>query len=629
MKKIFGNIPVIPFAIFMIIAVAGIILSVQMPTVSIYQPMAAEIVVLDEPENNSELDPSSTIDFSWTPTNFVDPYTNCSLNIFTGYGWAQVPGSGELIDCSADDQCTITVPSNHPNLDLGLVWPVGAYRWKVACTGHPAKWSEEWRFDVVAAGPLPDLTILDASIEPNSVSYVTIKNIGEAESSTNQLKADWTQQTSCPAGTDGVWQPSDVPGVPGYYECWVFRDVPELDSDDETTIDIGSGLQDRSVTITVDSEKETIESDETNNMLTKNLVLAVVCSESDNGYYLNVKGNCINATGIYEDYCKEERVEGGWGVPDTYVTYLHEYRCSGTVCVDTKASCAFKYICVDGACEIEDTCTPAGGYCSVLPCVANYVSDSTKRCPDSMGFSQKCCMPATHTECQNRKCVVVQGLGTDECTTDANCRGGGSSGGTRTCKENWTLIQDWTPAVCNASRLQTKTWQDMNNCNTTSTLNITCTLQGNKCIQTRACIPPCTENWQCTDWSDCTPEGKQYRSCIDQNKCGTTVSKPAESEDCAYIPFCAELEGTICSEDNEICEGELVSAADTAYCCIGKCSKKGVPISATTWIIIGLGVLIAAIVVFLLAKRPKKPAALPVAKEQKKPAFKELEETEI
>jgi len=41
----------------------------------------------------------------------------------------------------------------------------------------------------------------------------------------------------------------------------------------------------------------------------------------------------------------------------------------------------------------------------------------------------------------------------------------------------------------------------------------------------------CTENWSCTAWSVCTA-GTHTRTCTDSNNCGTTTSKPSESQSC-------------------------------------------------------------------------------------------------
>jgi hypothetical protein len=43
---------------------------------------------------------------------------------------------------------------------------------------------------------------------------------------------------------------------------------------------------------------------------------------------------------------------------------------------------------------------------------------------------------------------------------------------------------------------------------------------------------PCSESWSCTAWSACSQGGTQTRTCTDQNACGTTTSKPAESQSC-------------------------------------------------------------------------------------------------
>ena len=41
----------------------------------------------------------------------------------------------------------------------------------------------------------------------------------------------------------------------------------------------------------------------------------------------------------------------------------------------------------------------------------------------------------------------------------------------------------------------------------------------------------CTENWSCTNWSDCVNE-TQIRTCTDLNDCNTTNEKPEETQDC-------------------------------------------------------------------------------------------------
>jgi hypothetical protein len=96
-----------------------------------------------------------------------------------------------------------------------------------------------------------------------------------------------------------------------------------------------------------------------------------------------------------------------------------------------------------------------------------------------------------------------------------------------TCTENWTCTE-WSE--CSPEGIQTRICTDRNNCGTTR----------NKPVETQTCtyIPPkptekvCIENWTCTEWSECSPEGMQTRKCTDLNECGTTVNKPTESQAC-------------------------------------------------------------------------------------------------
>ena len=92
---------------------------------------------------------------------------------------------------------------------------------------------------------------------------------------------------------------------------------------------------------------------------------------------------------------------------------------------------------------------------------------------------------------------------------------------------------------------------DKNNCGTTNLIpalcgNIqSCTVQqlssssnggnpspgGGTPVTTSTTGAPCSENWQCVDWSICSG-GTQTRTCTDTNKCGTTLNRPALSQSC-------------------------------------------------------------------------------------------------
>lgn len=45
----------------------------------------------------------------------------------------------------------------------------------------------------------------------------------------------------------------------------------------------------------------------------------------------------------------------------------------------------------------------------------------------------------------------------------------------------------------------------------------------------------CVENWNCGNWSECTEQGTQTRTCTDTNSCGTDKNKPSTNQSCTYI----------------------------------------------------------------------------------------------
>jgi hypothetical protein len=94
----------------------------------------------------------------------------------------------------------------------------------------------------------------------------------------------------------------------------------------------------------------------------------------------------------------------------------------------------------------------------------------------------------------------------------------------RRCTEDWDC-SEWT--ACRSDGTQLRTCIDSNNCGTTK----------NKPEETRTCIyapplepePECIPNWDCTDWTDCSDEGRRSRSCIDLNNCGEDMYTEVES----------------------------------------------------------------------------------------------------
>ena len=50
----------------------------------------------------------------------------------------------------------------------------------------------------------------------------------------------------------------------------------------------------------------------------------------------------------------------------------------------------------------------------------------------------------------------------------------------------------------------------------------------------------CTPDWQCTDWSKCSVNSQQIRTCTDKKRCGKSEGKPEEKQSCAYTPTCSD-----------------------------------------------------------------------------------------
>ena len=84
--------------------------------------------------------------------------------------------------------------------------------------------------------------------------------------------------------------------------------------------------------------------------------------------------------------------------------------------------------------------------------------------------------------------------------------------------------------------------------------------------------PSCNENWQCTDWSICSG-GTQTRICTDINLCGTTSSKPPETQSCTTTQTCSQLAGSSwdCCTGSETCPGTTYSGASD---CSGTCCSQ-------------------------------------------------------
>ncbi len=58
-------------------------------------------------------------------------------------------------------------------------------------------------------------------------------------------------------------------------------------------------------------------------------------------------------------------------------------------------------------------------------------------------------------------------------------------------------------------------------------------------------IASCIEKWECDEWSICSIDEVQRRTCKDNNKCGTIENKPAELRKCIYERVGGETIGEV------------------------------------------------------------------------------------
>ena len=139
--------------------------------------------------------------------------------------------------------------------------------------------------------------------------------------------------------------------------------------------------------------------------------------------------------------------------------------------------------------------------------------------------------------------------------TPVNCPNPETKQSCAPCQEEWSCDEygnwsDWS--ACASTSTQTRTHErpctDTNACGTETTKPIEVETQTQSCTYT----PPanCTENWSCgeygiwSSWGECQSDSTQThsrtRTCTDDNACGTTVNKPAtsenESQSCTYTP---------------------------------------------------------------------------------------------
>ncbi len=115
----------------------------------------------------------------------------------------------------------------------------------------------------------------------------------------------------------------------------------------------------------------------------------------------------------------------------------------------------------------------------------------------------------------------------------------------RICTENWNC-EDWSS--CSEQESQTRTCTDLNSCGTIK----------EKPTSTQSCtyVENCVEDWDCENWSSCVNES-QVRVCTDLNSCGTIENKSNEQQECENVDECLIDED--CNDGDfstkEVCSG--------------------------------------------------------------------------
>jgi len=66
--------------------------------------------------------------------------------------------------------------------------------------------------------------------------------------------------------------------------------------------------------------------------------------------------------------------------------------------------------------------------------------------------------------------------------------------------------------------------------------------EGKTCLSTL--VPPCKENWKCSEWLPCSTSEGTIRVCEDLNICNTSQNKPAAEKPCFQESFLDRLQNT-------------------------------------------------------------------------------------
>jgi len=202
--------------------------------------------------------------------------------------------------------------------------------------------------------------------------------------------------------------------------------------------------------------------------------------------------------------------------------------------------------CVEGVCGAGFVPTePLSLDCSKVPVCGDSVLDTGEVCDDGNVADNDGCSSV----CAVEPPVCGDGFiwGDEVCDGNINvlCNTANGYAGVQNCSSGCIWEECITTLscgdtilngneACEGSDFGTHTCVEQGFTTGSLTCNSDCTLNTGACTT-------CTEDWSCPQWDtiECV-DGTETRTCTDVNDCGTTTSKPSESQDCSAETISAE-----------------------------------------------------------------------------------------
>jgi hypothetical protein len=94
--------------------------------------------------------------------------------------------------------------------------------------------------------------------------------------------------------------------------------------------------------------------------------------------------------------------------------------------------------------------------------------------------------------------------------------------------EDYSLFTDWSECI---NGTQERIRVDFNCLNDSIKLRET---------EVQECVEPCESNWSCTDWTECSKESEQFRSCRDLAMC-ENATFPEVNQSCKFQDPCSQI----------------------------------------------------------------------------------------